>query len=315
MLPVFAAHPRENTPVTATSLEQQAPALPTRQDHIPLGIAYMIAASILFALSSAASKWLVATYPIGEVLFSRALGSLVLVSLVVLPHTGLAVFRTVRLRDHLARGISQSFSQAFLIIAFSLMPLATATAINFSAPLFATLASIFLLRERVGLARWATLVVGFCGVLIVTRPGVGTFQLGALFALGNAILYGTVTAGVRGMTATESTETLTMYQAALLTVAFAMLLPFGAKAPSWIDAPLLVFNGVVNGIGQYWWTRALHLAPTSAVAPFQYFSLVWAMILGFLIWGDAPTVSLLLGSAIVVASGLSLLWRETRRRR
>jgi drug/metabolite transporter (DMT)-like permease len=301
--------------VTATSLDQQAPTSPARRDHVPLGIVYMLAASVLFALSSAASKWLVATYPIGEVLFSRALGSLVLVSLVVLPNTGLAVFRTVRPRDHLARGVSQSFSQAFLIVAFSLMPLASATAINFSAPLFATLASIFLLRERVGLARWATLVVGFCGVLIVTRPGVGTFQLGALFALGNAILYGTVTAGVRGMTATESTETLTMYQAVLLTVVFAMLLPFGVKAPNWIDAPLLVFNGVVNGIGQYWWTRALHLAPTSAVAPFQYFSLVWAMILGFLIWGDAPTVSLLLGSAIVVASGLSLLWRETRRRR
>jgi drug/metabolite transporter (DMT)-like permease len=300
--------------VTTTALEQPAPALPARRDHIPLGIAYMIAASILFALSSAASKWLVATYPVGEVLFSRALGSLALVSLVVLPHTGLAVFRTVRPRDHLARGISQACSQTFLIIAFSLMPLASATAINFSAPLFATLASIFLFRERVGLARWATLIVGFCGVLIVTQPGAGMVQLGALFALGNAILYGTVTAGVRGMTATESTETLTMYQAALLTVAFSVLLLFGVRAPTWADAPLLLVNGVVNGIGQYWWTRALHLAPTSAVAPFQYFSLVWAMLLGFLIWSDVPTLSLLIGSAIVVASGLTLLWREARRR-
>src|SRR5262252_6279950 len=114
--PCFSAPSVEN-PVTATSLDQQAPASPARRDHVPLGIVYMLAASILFALSSAASKWLVATYPFGEVLFSRALGSLVLVSLVVLPHTGLAVFRTVRLRDHLARGISQSFSQAFLIIA------------------------------------------------------------------------------------------------------------------------------------------------------------------------------------------------------
>jgi drug/metabolite transporter (DMT)-like permease len=139
-------------------------------------------------------------------------------------------------------------------------------------------------------------------------------QLGALFALGNAILYGTVTAGVRGMTATESTETLTMYQAALLTVAFSVLLLFGVRAPTWADAPLLLVNGVVNGIGQYWWTRALHLAPTSAVAPFQYFSLVWAMLLGFLIWSDVPTLSLLIGSAIVVASGLTLLWREARRR-
>jgi drug/metabolite transporter (DMT)-like permease len=116
------------------------------------------------------------------------------------------------------------------------------------------------------------------------------------------------------MTATESTETLTIYQAAMLTAAFALLLPFGVKVPTWIDALALILNGVANGVGQYWWTRALHLAPTSAVTPFYYFSLVWALILGFLVWGDVPTASLLIGSGIVVASGLTLLLRETRRR-
>jgi drug/metabolite transporter (DMT)-like permease len=248
------------------------------------------------------------------VLFLRALGSLAVVSLMVLPYSGLTAFRTVRLRDHAARGVSQSLSQTFLIIAFSLMPLASATAINFSAPLFAALASIFLFHERVGMARWIALTIGFAGVLIVTQPGVGTFQMGALFALGNAVLYGTVTAGVRGMTATESTETLAMYQGVMLAAAFALLLPLGVKLPTWIDALVLILNGVANGIGQYWWTRSLHLAPTSAVTPFYYFSLVWALILGFLVWGDVPTASLLIGSVIVVASGLTLLWRETRRR-
>jgi len=91
-------------------------------------------------------------------------------------------------------------------------------------------------------------------------------------------------------------------------------LPFGMVTPSWTDALALGLNGIGNGIGQYWWTRALHLAPTSAVAPFNYFSLVWAMMLGFAVWGDVPTASLLLGSAIVVASGLALYWREVRRR-
>src|SRR5207248_3805537 len=103
-------------------------------------------------------------------------------------------------------------SQTLLVIAFSLMPLASATAINFSAPLFATLASLVFLRERVGPARWLALVTGFLGVLIVTRPGVDTFQSGALYAVANAVLFGTVTTGVRGMTTTESTQTLTMYQ-------------------------------------------------------------------------------------------------------
>jgi drug/metabolite transporter (DMT)-like permease len=288
---------------------------PTRQERIPLGILYMVAATALFAGSSATSKWLVATYPPGEILFTRSFISLVACAVAILPHTGLAVFRTRRLSSHLMRSISQSFSQTFLLIAFSMMPLASAVAINFSAPLFATLASIILLTERVQPVRWATLAIGFCGVLIVAQPGPDTFQLGSLFALGNAVLYGTVTAGVRGMTATESALTLTMYQMVLLTAVYILLLPFGFVTPTLFDGAAMLFNGIANAIGQYWWTRALHLAPTSAVVPFQYLSLVWALLLGLVIWGDLPTIHLLIGSAVVVASGLFLLWRETKPRR
>jgi drug/metabolite transporter (DMT)-like permease len=164
------------------------------------------------------------------------------------------------------------------------------------------------------MARWAALLVGFCGVLIVTNPGADTFQIGALFALGNAVLYGSVTAAVRGMTATESAETLTLYQLTLLTAFFALLLPLGWSNPTPVDAAWIVFNGASNAVGQYWWTRALHLAPASAVAPFYYLSLIWASILGFAVWGEIPTISLIVGSAVVVASGLFLIWRESNAR-
>jgi drug/metabolite transporter (DMT)-like permease len=299
--------------VTATSRVEQAPARPTRHERIPLAIVYMVVAGFVFAGSSAASKWLVATYPVGEVLFSRTVVGLLALSAFILPRKGLAVFRTQRLGAHLVRGVSQTTSQSLLVIAFSLMPLASATAINFSAPLFATLASIVLLKEGVGAARWTALVVGFLGVLLVTNPGAGTFQAGALYALANAVLFGTVTAGVRGMTATESTETLTMYQMVLLSTFYTLMLPFGFVVPTWGDALLMLVNGVTNAIGQFLWTRALHLAPTSALAPFQYLSLVWALIIGFAVWGDVPTASLLIGSAIVVGSGIFLFWRESRR--
>ena len=86
------------------------------------------------------------------------------------------------------------------------------------------------------------------------------------------------------------------------------------EIPTWADAGLIAVNGIMNGIGQYWWTRALHLAPASAVTPFFYFMLVWAILLGFVVWGDVPTLHLLLGSAVVVGSGLFLLWREAARR-
>jgi drug/metabolite transporter (DMT)-like permease len=284
-----------------------------RQERIPLAIAYMVAAGVLFGLTGAGSKWLVETYPVGEVLFARNLGGLIACALFILPIHGLLVFRTTRPAAHLLRSVSQTTSQTLLLIAFSMMPLASATAINFSSPLFATLASAIFLKEAVGKARAAVLAIGFLGVLIVTNPGADTFQIGALYALGNAVLFGTVTAGVRGMTTTESAATLTMYQLTWITIFFGLSLPFAFVMPTAIDAMWLLLNGAGNGIAQYWWTRAIHMAPTAAVVPFNYLTLVWAAMLGFAIWGEVPTIGLVAGSAIVVGSGLFLLWHETRK--
>ena len=185
----------------ASSPDWRVSALPARREHVTLAIVYMIGATVVFAASSAVSKWLVASYH-----------ALLTCAIFILPQTGLSVFRTRRLSHHVLRSVSQGFSQTFLLIAFSMMPLAGAIAINFSSPLFATLMSALLLKEAVGAAHWTALLLGFCGVLIVANPGSETFQIGALFALGNALLYGSVTAGVRGMTATESAQTLTLYQ-------------------------------------------------------------------------------------------------------
>ncbi len=298
--------------MTTSDSIDSVPAKPLRQERIPLAIGYMVAAGIVFSVSSALSKLLVETYPVGEVLFSRALFGLIGCAAFILPMTGLAVFHTRRHGAHVIRSVSQTTSQTLLLIAFSMMPLASATAINFSAPLFATLASAYFLKEHVGAARAVALVVGFIGVLIVTQPGADTFQIGALYALGNAVLFGTVTAGVRGMTATESSETLTLYQLSLLSLIFGLSLPFAFVMPDGIGLIWMIVCGVGNGIGQYWWTRAIHMAPTAAVVPFSYLSLVWAALLGFAIWGDMPTWSLVVGSATLVGSGIFLLWRESR---
>jgi drug/metabolite transporter (DMT)-like permease len=286
-----------------------------RTERVPLGIACMLAATIMFAGSSALSKWLITSYPIGETLFMRTATSLVVASLVILPVSGLQVFRTRRLHDHIFRNISQGTAQTFIIIAFSLMPLASAVAITFSAPLFSTIAAIIVLKESVGPVRWGALAVGFLGVLLVASPGADTFQVGSLFAIANAVLFGTVAVGVRRMASTESAGTLIMYQMVLLTVFFAASLPFGWVTPaSGRDWAAMIVNGLANAGGQYLWTRALLLAPASAVAPFNYFSLVWVIVVGFLVWGDVPRVTLLMGSAVVVGSGIFLLWHEARKR-
>jgi drug/metabolite transporter (DMT)-like permease len=284
-------------------------------DNVPAGILYMTLASFLFAVSSAIAKWQVAIYPVGEVMFFRSASSLLVCAAVVLPFTGLSVFATKRAGAHIARGISQSISQTFTVIAFSLMPLAGAIAINFSAPLWAALLSVIWLKERASPMRWAVLLTGFSGVLIVASPGTDSLQIGALFALANAIMYGSVTVAVRGMTATESALTLLMWQMVVIAILHTFLLAFGFRMPTAMDAAMLALSGVANAMAQYAWTRSLLLAPTTAVSPFYYLMLVWAIGIGYFVWGDVPTIGLLVGSAIVVGSGLILLGHEARQKR
>src|ERR1700685_864485 len=286
-----------------------------RTEDVPRGIIMMIVATALFAGASAASKWLVGEYPVGEVLFMRSLSSLIAGAAIILPVSGFSVYATTRPRDHLLRGMSQSISQLCLLIAFSLMPLAGAVAINFSAPLFAALVSIVWLKEPAGYVRGGALLIGFAGVLIVTNPGANSLTLGALFALTNAVMYGTVTVAVRGMTRTESANTLVIWQLTVLAFFHSFLLFFGWKWPTPLDAVLMFGTGFTNAIGQWFWTRSLHLAPAAAVTPFYYLMLVWSLVIGFLVWGDVPTLSLLIGSAIVVVTGLFLFLREARLQR
>jgi drug/metabolite transporter (DMT)-like permease len=288
----------------------------SRNDRVPHGIVYMLGATIMFAVSSAISKWQIGTYSFDEVLFFRAIASFATVAVIVLPRTGVSVFRTRRLADHFGRSVTQAVAQGCIIIAFGLMPLGGAIAINFSSPLFATLLAAFWLKERIGVSRGAALLAGFAGVMLVAAPGADTFRIGALFALANAVLYGSVTAAVRGMTVTESAETLTMYQMVFLTLFFTVGLPFfGFIWPNNLDLGAMLLNGVINAIGQYWWTRSLAMAPPAAVGPFYYFSLVWALLLGLVFWGEVPTLPLIAGSAIVVGSGMFLLWHESGKKR
>jgi drug/metabolite transporter (DMT)-like permease len=276
------------------------------------GILCMIAATVAFAITHALSKWLVADYPVGQIMFARSLVGFAICAAFLLPMHGLSVFATKRAGAHWARGLSQSISQTLSVLAFSLMPLAGAVAINFSAPLWATLVAILWLKERAGPARWTALMTGLAGVVIVTNPGIDSFTLGAIFALGNAIMLGSVTAAVRGMTRTESVNTLLIWQLATVSLFHSLLLTFGVKWPTPLDLSLFVMCGVANLVGQMLWTKALMLAPATAVSPFFYFMLIWAAAIGFFVWDEVPTIAMIAGSSIVVASGLFLLWHEAQ---
>lgn len=297
---------------SATVKTRARPSQSASHDDVPRGILAMAGATLCLAVSSAFTKYEVAFHPVGEVMFMRSISSFAICALFIFPIAGPAVFRTERPKAHIARGLSQSVSQTFTVLALWLMPLAGATAISFSAPIWSALISILWLRERPGAARWTFLIIGFAGVLIVAHPGADSLQVGAIFALANAVMYGSVTVAVRGMAKTESANTLLMWQVASVAFFHFFLLPFGVNSLSFVDVVMLVGSGLTNAAGQWLWTRALRLGPATAVGPFYYLTLVWALAIGFFAWGDIPSLGLIVGSCVVVVSGLVLVWHEAK---
>jgi drug/metabolite transporter (DMT)-like permease len=140
------------------------------RNQVPLGIAYMVGSTVMFAGGNAVVKWQLASYPLGEVAFGRTLFAFLTAAAIVLPRAGWGVLRTRRYREHLQRGLSQFGSMLCWFLAVSVLSLGSATAIGFAAPLFTTLLSIVILKEKVGIHRWSALIVGFVGVLIITIP-------------------------------------------------------------------------------------------------------------------------------------------------
>lgn len=277
------------------------------------GIFYMIAAVFVFSAVNALVKWLVETYPLGEVIFFRCLFALAPALCLVAASGGVAVLRTSRLPEHAGRAFLQFLSMLSIFTAFGLMPLADAVGITFSGPIFMTVLAVPLLGEKVGVHRWGAVLAGFLGILLMVQPGPGIVEGGALFALFNALVSASVTIAIRRMSLTEATATLVFYQALITFCLSLLLLPFGWAMPGWRDAGLLALVGLASGCGQYLWTQAFRLAPAAVAAPFSYTSMIWALLFGFALWGDLPGPAILGGATVVITAGCYILWRETVR--
>ncbi len=290
--------------------------VPSRAE-VRAGIFYMAASVFVFSVVNALIKWEAARYPVDEVAFLRCAFSLV-PCLAVLAGGGGRMrrqLRTQRLGSHVGIGVLQFVSMISIYTAFGMMPLADVVAITFSTPMFLTLLSIPLLGERVGPHRWAAVLLGFAGVLVMVCGGGGlgggVASTGALLALGNAAIGANVTIIVRRMTLTESNAALVTYQTAITAALCAALLPFAWVTPRWQDALLMAGIGFLAVLGQFWWTQAFRFAPAAVAAPFSYLAMVWSLGLGYLVWGDVPTSMLVAGAGVVVASGLYIFYRET----
>jgi len=279
------------------------------------GIALMVIAVGLWALHDAASKWLAVTYPILVLLFWRS--QFALAPLAVFLYRAGGIQRlTPRLKALcLLRGAIGFTSFACFIFALPLMPFADAVAVGMSAPIFITAMSVAVLKERVDARRWLAVLAGFGAVLVIVRPSGSIPAEGAILLLASNVLYATGMMMTRSLGRVVGTATLSFYAAGAFSAISAALVPFVWVTPAWDDLALLVATGVMAGIAQYCMTDAFRRAAPSIIAPFEYTGIVWAVGLGYAIWGDLPGWDVAGGIVVIVLSGLYIVQSENRRAR
>lgn len=278
----------------------------------PLAIITICAGVAFLVANDAVAKLLTDRYAPIQIVFLRNLIAVPIITAVVLVMFGPAGLRTRHLHLHALRGALMVTGAWLYFTSLIYLPLAEATALVFSAPIFITALSVPLLREQVGWRRWGAVLLGFGGVLVIARPGSAAFQLAALLPVGTALVYALFMISARWIDRTERLWTMML---------FAMLFPMIYAAPfaiaNWTpvqsgDIALFVTIAVFGSLGIALIGQAFRMAPAAIVAPFDYTSLIWATGLGWLIWGDVPMVWTILGAAIIVVSGIIIILRESR---
>ncbi len=276
------------------------------------GIALMITAVLLFATMDMLVKLAADEgIPIGQIMFARNFFAFIPVLWMVRRAGGFAAVRTRNYRGHLFRSLVGMGAMVCFFLSYRALPLGEAVALGSAGTIFMTALSVPLLGEKVGPRRWTAVFVGFTGVLVMTRPGMGVFDPGALYALGGATCYAIAMISIRHLSRTESSVAIVFHFTLILTVGGALSLPFAFKLPDIEELLLLVGIGLIGGTAQFAMTGAFRRAPIGLIAPFDYLALVFAMLFGYFIWGDVPDAFLIVGAAVVVASGLYILHRET----
>ena len=272
----------------------------------------MILSTFFFGTAAALIKLASPKFSVFEIAFCRNLFGLI-PALWMSYRIGARGFRAVNIMAHVWRGLFGVTSMLFIFYAYSLIPLPDATSISFTGPLFITTFSALFLHESVGRHRWIAVLFGFLGVLIIMKPGSGMVTRGGFAALASGLFYALAMISLRKLRNTENTEVTTLYFTLLATIVTGIFVPFHWKIPDLRGALYLISIGLLSGVGQFLLTKAYGLAEASVISPFSYVMIIWATTFGILIWGDIPTSSMLVGTSIIILSGLYILHRERLR--
>lgn len=281
----------------------------------PLKIVLSMTLSImLFSIMNMLTKFTADDLPVPQIMFFRNALGMIPVVLLILHSKNMDLFKTKNHSGHFARSFVGFFSMCCFFWSFALLPLANATAIHFASPLILTALSVLLLDEKVGRHRWAAVIIGLGAVLFMLQPAGNGNPLGSLIAMNAALLAAFAMIAIRKLGRTENSLTIVFYFSVYCTVLSGIWAIFVWETPSLENWIYLILIGLLGGLGQVFLTHSYARAPAAFVSSFSYVSIIVAALIDFIVWHHVPAWQIWVGSTVVIASGLYIVYRETKKK-
>ena len=274
-----------------------------------LGFLYMFMSICAFSIMDVIVKWSV-DYPIGQVLFFRGFFGILFYFLIIPKDRIRDFYVTKRAGLHFLRCFSGLIALVAIFIALRSLPLATVVSISFAAPIFTTIFSIFLLSEKVGIYRWLAVIIGFIGILVITEPGISSLNIYYIFPIIFCLGLSYVAIAIRQLSTTEPVWLISFYFSLSITLLSFLTIPQGWVMPDFRDFVILSMVGVFGGVANLWLGQSYKYSEVSLVTPLKYLALLFAILFGYLIWDEIPTVKTLFGALLVIISTMIIFRRE-----
>ena len=274
-----------------------------------LGFLYMFLSVCAFSIMDLIVKWS-DTYPLGEVLFFRGFFGVLFYFFIIPKQRVKNFYYTKRAGLHFLRCLFGLIALIAIFIALRNLPLATVVSISFAAPIFTTIFSIFFLSEKVGFYRWLAVIVGFFGIIIITEPGFSSLNIYYIYPIIFCLGLSYVAIAIRQLSTTEPVWLISLNFSAAITIVSLFTIPFGWIMPNVQDLFLLSLIGVFGGVANLWLSQSYKFSEVSLVTPLKYLALVFAIIFGYFIWDEVPTIKTLSGALLVIISSIIIFRRE-----
>tara|TARA_B100001540_G_scaffold312492_1_gene333720 strand:- start:433 stop:1281 length:849 start_codon:yes stop_codon:yes gene_type:complete len=252
------------------------------------------------------------SYPLGQVIFFRGFFGVVLYFLIMPRNRIKNFYVTHRPGLHFQRCFFGLIALLAIFTALRNLPLATVVSISFAAPIFTTILSIFLLNEKVGLFRWIAVIVGFIGIMIITEPGLSSLNIYFIYPVIFCLGMSYVAITIRQLSTSEPVWLISLYFSATITFASLFTIPYGWIMPNIKDLMLLMSIGILGGAANLWLSQSYKFSEVSLVTPLKYLALVFAIIFGYFIWNEIPSIKTLIGAFLVITSSIIIFRREIK---